>query len=103
MISSLVLGLSDDVTINQSCDIQNSLQPGPNFMGKVLDLKTVALGEKEHESASSSDKIERSTNDVWLQICNFEKTPAIKLSWTQTSLNRKNFRLLNVDPEFVSS
>ena len=102
MISSLVLSLSDDATSKQSCDRQNSLESDFNFIGKALDLKNVAFGGKEDKSVSSSDTIERSPSDVWLQICNFEKTPAIKLSWTQTSLNRKNFRLLNVDPEYVS-
>ena len=102
MISSLVLSLSDHANTKQSCDRQNSLQSDVNFIRKALDLKNAAFGEKEDKSVSSSDTIERSPNDVWLQICNFEKTPAIKLSWTQTSLNRKNFRLLNVDPEYVS-
>ena len=101
MISNLVLSLADDVASNQSCDTQSSFQPDTSFAGTALDLRNIKYDKKDDESVSSNEKTDINSNDVWLQICNFEKTPAIKLSWTQTSLNRKNFKLLNVDPEYV--
>merc|ERR1712223_1551091 len=101
VISNLVLSLSDDVTSNQSCDTQSSLQPGTSIISTALDLRNIKYDKKDDETLSSIEKTDINSNDVWLQICNFEKTPAIKLSWTQTSLNRKNFKLLDVDPEYV--
>ena len=98
MISDLVHSVSDFAYSDQSCDAQISTQPGSSFTGKALDLRNVVMIAKEDSSFSSNEVTD---NDVWLNICNLEKTPAIKLSWTQTSLIRKNFRLLNVDPENV--
>ena len=100
MISSLIQSISDDPKAYLSSDAHVSLQSGSNFAGNALDLRNVAVGGKH---GSSLQSIERNDNDVWWNICNLEKTPAIKLSWTQTSLIRKNFRLLNVDPENVRS
>ena len=98
MISDLVHSISDVAYSDQSCGAQISTQPVSSFTGKALDLRNVVMIGKEDSSFSSN---EMTDNDVWLNICNLEKTPAIKLSWTQTSLIRKNFRLLNVDPENV--
>ena len=98
MISDLVHSISDVAYSDQSCGAQISTQPGSSFTGKALDLRNVVMIGKEDSSFSSNEVTD---NDVWLNICNLEKTPAIKLSWTQTSLIRKNFRLLNVDPENV--
>ena len=97
MISDLVHSISDVAYSDQSCP-QISTQSGSSIAGKALDLRNVVIIGKEDSSFSSNEVTD---NDVWLNICNLEKTPAIKLSWTQTSLIRKNFRLLNVDPENV--
>ena len=98
VISSLVHSISDVANSYHSCDEQISTQSGSSVAGKALDLRNVVMIGKD-DSSFSSDEV--TDNDVWLNICNLEKTPAIKLSWTQTSLIRKNFRLLNVDPENV--
>lgn len=103
MIPSLFFSPSDNATSNLSCDIDNTVDSDCAITNvvKALNLKDTAVGETNNNISS---KRERNPNldPVWPQICNIENTPALKLSWTGTSLKRKTFDLLNVDPDHVS-
>ena len=104
MISSLFFSPSDNATSNLSCDTENTVDSDCAIanVAKALNLKDTAFGETNNNITA---KREQHTNldHVWPQICNIENTPALKLSWTRTSLKRKTFDLLNVDPDYVSN
>ena len=101
MISNLFFSPSDNATSNLSCDIENTVDSDCAISNVVqaLNLKDTSFGETNNNVTS---KKQTDLDPVWPQICNIENTPALKLSWTRTSLKRKTFDLLNVDPDYVS-
>ena len=94
VISSLFFSPSDNATSNLSCDNSN--------MVEALNLNGTALSDADH-NISSNRESQLNMETVWPQICNIENTPALKLSWARTSLKRKTFHILNVDPDHVSN
>ena len=103
MISNLFFSPSDNATSNLSCDIENTVDSDCAISNVVqaLNLKDTSFGETNN-NITSKKELQTDLDTVWPQICNIENTPALKLSWTRTSLKRKTYDLLNVDPDNVS-
>ena len=104
VISNLFSSLLDDVASNSLCDKENKLHSECTSANtsKILNLNDIVLGENIDKELSTKEDTQKKVDVIWSQIYNIEKTPALKLSWKQTSLNRKIFELLKVDPENVS-